>query len=150
MTIEEAGSNDEPLASLVGCAKILLALTSVMGVVGWIYVVFMSLAWFGVPRTLFDALGLFYPFVYLAAAIYCCWINIPLRTLYMTAVILNLPLAIFSIYWKVESGALPPMTLIFLLFVSLWALLCLARTFGTKPPHSDSLDEIAPPRSTLL
>ena len=140
MTIEEARSNDEPLASLVGCAKVLLALTSVSGVLGWIYVVFITLVWFGVPRTLFSALGLIYPFVYLAAAIYCCWTNIPLRTLYMTAVILNLPLAIFSIYWKVEGGAFPSMIIIFLLFIALWALLCLARTYGHKPPHNKSLD----------
>ena len=132
MTVEQSKSNDEPLASLVGCAKVLLALSSAIGVLVWIYAVFVSLTWFGFPRTLLAALGFIYPFIYLAAAVYCCWINIPLRTLYVTAVLLNIPLAIFIIYWKIQNGTFPETFIIFLPFVVLWAFLCLARTYSGK------------------
>ena len=127
---DKTETSNEPVDSFVGCVKVLLALSSCFALLGWIYVVLVSLGWYGFPRTPFDAFVLFYPFIYLAVAVYCCWVNLPLRTLVMTALLLNLPIAALSVYWIVELGGVAPGIVVCLLFMVLWSLLCVARRYG--------------------
>ena len=136
---ERAKINDEPFDSFVGCAKTLLALASGLGLLGWVYVAIVTLAWYGFPRTLLDAFVVFYPFIYLSAAIYCCWVNILQRKLYFIAILLNLPLAAISIYWVIESGSFPPGILICLLFIVLWVLLCVAKRYDDNNAAAQQL-----------
>ena len=120
----------EPFDSFVGCSKILLVLSSSLGILGWIYVCVIALPWYGFPKTLFEAFVLFYPFIYLSAGIYCCWVNIPRPTLYIIAMLLNVPLVAISTYWLLQSGTFPFGLIVCILFVVLWAFLCVARGYS--------------------
>lgn len=118
---------------LSGCTKVLLTLASVAGLLGWIYVAIVTLGYFGFPKTLSDAFFTFYPFIYLPSAIYCSWVNIPRRMLIIAAVLLNLPLAAVIIYAIIGSDNFFPAIAVCLLFILLWALLCMARIYGDTP-----------------
>jgi hypothetical protein len=128
MNVEAPKPNDERVDSFVGCAKLLLALASSFALLAWIYVGFWLVVYNGIPGNFFDVSYLFYPFIYLAASIYCCWFNIPRRALYVTSVLLNIPLVAISLYWTLENGTFFLLTVSILFFV-LWALLCIARKY---------------------
>jgi hypothetical protein len=117
---------DERFDSFVGCAKLLLALASSLSILGWIYASFIVLTWSGFPKTLLQAFVLVYPFIYLSAAIFCCWFNIPRRALFITAALLNIPAVAIGIYSVRESFTV---SIVCFLFTVLWALLCVARGY---------------------
>ena len=130
MNEEQTKVHDEPLNSFIGCAKFLLLFGSLLGLLGWLYVALVAFAWHGFPKSLFEVLFLFYPFIYLTSAIYCCLANIPRRALFNAAVLLNLPLIPIVIYTIIDIGTFPPGMLVPVLFIILWILLYLARRNG--------------------
>jgi hypothetical protein len=127
---ELARPDDEPLDSFGGCVRAILAIASGVALLGWIYVVLVSLGWSGFPKSLFEALLLIFPFIYLSSSIYCCWHFIPWRALFITALLLNLPLAAIGIYAVIVSGTFSLGIFACVLFLILWIFLCVARVLA--------------------
>ncbi len=125
---DEPKSIEEPVDSLVGCAKILLALASGVALLGWIYLGFFVLTWSGIHGTVGESFYFIYPFIYLPASIYCCWFNTSLRRLYLACLLLNIPFAAISLYATVKNDGLFP-AVVCTVFIVLWVFLCIARSY---------------------
>jgi hypothetical protein len=128
MSIKQIKTKDGPIDSFVGWAKVLLALASGLAFLGWIWCLPFSLQLLAGLKLL-NTFIFFYPFVYLPSSIYCCWVIIPRRALYITALLLNLPVATVSVYWIKDIGNVLPGSMVCFVFITLWALLCVARRY---------------------
>jgi hypothetical protein len=118
---------------IISCSRAILIVASVIGLVGWLYLTLIILAYFGLRRNAEDLFVLFFPFVYLSLTIYACLRVNARRKLILLGITLNLPPAAFLTYHFIKEGEFLFASRLCLAFIGVWALLCVGYAWFRPP-----------------
>ncbi|HEX8160330.1 MAG TPA: hypothetical protein VF538_00405 [Pyrinomonadaceae bacterium] len=138
MSSNQRNGRGGPLDLPQGCIRYLLIVSSIIGLLGWSYVVLVTVSYFGwgwwlktrsSPSQLFLY---FFPFVYLISGVLLSTVKVNKRVLICAAVILNLPIGAYGVYRLLTRG-FDLLDLIWLCFIALWAILCATGARKTAP-----------------